>query len=72
MTDFVNIFNILLNFNPTNNFKAFLDFRFSFVDVNADVSFDSNYSFIELTNNLKAEINGSNENDIHIHIFVSD
>ena len=38
--DIVNIFNVLLDLNPTNNFKGFLNFTCSFVDVNADVSFD--------------------------------
>ena len=38
--DIVNIFNVLLDLNPTNNFKGFLNFTCSFVDVYADVSFD--------------------------------
>ena len=72
MDDVVNIFNVLLEFNPTNNFKGFLNFTCSFVDLNVDISFDSSSNFIELTINLKPEINGSNENAIDIHNFVSD
>ena len=52
VNDFVNIFNVLLNFNPTKNFKEFLSFRCSFVGVNGDVSFDSDCNFIELKNDL--------------------
>ena len=35
------IFNVLLDLNPSNNFKGFLNFICSFVDVNADVNFDN-------------------------------
>ena len=37
---FVNIFNVHNDFNATNNFLRFLNFTYSFVDINVDVSYD--------------------------------
>ena len=45
---FVNIFSVCNDFNATNNFIRFLNFTYSFVEVNVDVSYDVNRNFSEL------------------------
>ena len=36
---FVNIFSVYNDFNETNNFIRFLDFTYTFVEMNVDVSY---------------------------------
>ena len=43
---FVNIFSVHNAFNPTNNFIRFLNFTYSFVEVNVDVSYDANRNLV--------------------------
>ena len=50
---FVNIFSVHNDFNATNNFIRFLNFTYSFVEVNVDVSYDGNHNLSELMNTLK-------------------
>ena len=45
---FVNIFNVHNDFNATNNFIRFLNFTYSFVEVNVDVSYDDSRDLSEL------------------------
>ena len=44
---FVNIFNVHNDFNATNNFIRFLNFTYSFVEVNVDVSYDDSCDLSE-------------------------
>ena len=50
---FINIFSVHNDFNATNNFIRFLNFTYSFVEVNVDVSYDGNHNLSELMNTLK-------------------
>ena len=50
---FVNIFSVHNDLNATNNFIRFLNFTYSFVEVNVDVSYDGNHNLSELMNTLK-------------------
>ena len=45
-----------------------LNLYYSFIDVNADVSY---YRFFEVVHNSKPDINGSNENIISIFLFLT-
>ena len=47
---FVNIFSVHNDFNATNNFQRFLNFRYNFVKVNVDDSYGGNRNLIELIN----------------------
>ena len=48
---FVNFFSANNDFNATNNFIKFLNFTYSFLEVNVDVTYDGNRNFSELINN---------------------
>ena len=64
-----NIFNVNNDFNAAINFIRFLNFRYSFVEVNFDVSHNGNCNFSELINKLKRGYSSSNKNAIVIFIF---
>ena len=68
---FVNIFNVHNDFNATNNFIRFLNFTYSFVEVNVDVSYDDSRNVRELINKSKPGSNGSNKNAILIFLFLA-
>ena len=68
---FVNIFNVHNDFNATNNFIRFLNFTYSFVEVNVDVSHDDSRNLSELMNKSKLGSNGSNKNAILIFLFLT-
>ena len=46
-----------------------LNLYYSFIDVNADVSYYNSHRFFEVVHNSKPDINGSNENIISIFSF---
>ena len=46
----VNIFNVHNDFNAANNFIRFLNFTYSFVEVNVNVTYDGSCNFSELIN----------------------
>ena len=58
------------DFNATNNFTRILNFNYSFVDVNVDVSYYYTHKFFGVTNNSKPNINGSIEENILISMFL--
>ena len=68
---FVNIFSVYNDFNATNNFITFLNFRYSFVEVNVDVSYDGNRNLSELMNKSKPGSIGSNKNAILVFLFLT-
>ena len=68
---FVNIFNVHNDFNATNNFIRFLNFTYSFVEVNVDVSYDGSCNLSELMNKSKPGSNVSNKNAILIFLFLT-
>ena len=68
---FVNIFSVYNDFNATNNFITFLNFRYSFVEVNVDVSYDGNRNLRELMNKSKPGSIGSNKNAILVFLFLT-
>ena len=68
---FVNIFNVHNDFNATNNFIRFLNFTYSFVEVNVDVSYDGSRNLSELMNKSKPGSNGSNKNPILTFLFLT-
>ena len=53
---FVNIFSVHNDFNATNNFIRFLNFTYSFMEVNVDVSYDDNRNLSKLMNKLNLEV----------------
>ena len=59
---FVNIFSVNNDFIATNNFIRFLNFTYSFMEVNVDISY-------ELMNKSKAESHGSSNNAILVFLF---
>ena len=61
---FVNIFSVHNDFNATNNFIRFLNFTYSFMEVNVDVSYDGNRNLSELMNKSKPGSHSSNNNAI--------
>ena len=69
---FVNIFSTHNDFNATNSFIRFLNFRYSFKDVNVDVSYDDSCNHSDLMNKSKPGSNGSNKNTILrlVQIFI--
>ena len=64
-----NIFNVNNDFNTAINFIKFLNFKYSSVEVNFDVSYNGNCNFNELISILKCGRSGSNKNTIVIFIF---
>ena len=68
---FVNIFSLHNDFNATNNFIRFLNFTYSFVEVNVDVSYDGNRNLSELMNKSKPGSHGSNNNAILVFLFLT-
>lgn len=48
-----------------------LNLYYSFIDVNADVSYYNSHRFFEVVHNSKPDINGSNENIISIFHFLT-
>ena len=68
---FGNIFNIRNGFNETNNFIRFLSFTYSFVEVNADVSYDGSRNPSERMNKSKPGSNDSKKNAILIFMFLT-
>ena len=68
---FVNIFSVHNDFNATNNFIRFLNFTYSFMEVNVDVSYDGNRSLSELMNKSKPGSHGSNNNAILVFLFLT-
>ena len=50
------------DFNPTNTYISILNFNYSFVDVNVDISYYNSHKSFEVTNNSKPEISSSSEN----------
>ena len=69
---FVNIFSVNNDFNnTTNNFIRFLNFTYSFVEVNVDVSYDGNCNLSELINKSEPGSNGSNKNAILVFLFLT-
>ena len=64
-------FSVHIDFNATNNFIKFLNFTYSFVEINVDVSYDVNRNFIELRNKSKLGSNGSKKNAILIFLFLT-
>ena len=69
--DFVNIFSVHNDFNATNNFIRFLNFTYSFVKVNVDVSYDGNRNLSELINKSEPGSNGSNKNAMLVFLFLT-
>ena len=51
-----------LDFNLTNNFIRISNFNYSFVDVEVNASFHNSHKLLEVANNSKLDINGSNKN----------
>ena len=68
---FVNIFSVHNHFNATNNFLRFLNFTYSFVEANVDVSHDGNHNLSELINKSEPGSNDSNKNTILIFLFLT-
>ena len=68
---FVNIFSVHNDFNATNNFIRFLNFTYSFMEVNVDVSYDGNHNLSELMNKSKPGSHGSNNNAILVFLFLT-
>ena len=68
---FVNIFSVHNDFNATNNFIRFLNFTYSFMEVNVDVSYDGNHNLSELMNKSKPGSNGSNNSAILVFLFLT-
>ena len=68
---FVNIFSVHNDFNATNNFIRFLNFTYSFMEVNVDVSYDGNRNLSELMNKSKPGSHGSNNNAILVFLFLT-
>ena len=55
----------------TNNFTRFLNFTYSFMEVNVDVSYNGNRNLSELLNKSKPLSNGSNNNTILVFLFLT-
>ena len=68
---FVNIFSVHNDFNATDNFTRFLNFTYSFMEVNVDVSCNGNHNLSELMNKSKSGSNGSNNNTILVFLFLT-
>ena len=68
---FVNTFSVHNSFNATNNFIRFLNFTYSFVEVNVDVTYDGNRNLSKLMNKSKPGSNGSNKNAILMFLLLA-
>ena len=68
---FLNIFSVHNDFNATNNFIRFLNFTYSFMEVNVDVSYDGNHNLSELMNKSKPGSHGNNNNAILMFLFLA-
>ena len=71
---FVNIFSVHNDFNATNNFIRFLNFIYSFAEVNVDVSYDGNRDLSELMNseqNLEVMVVTKTKNAILVFLFLT-
>ena len=68
---FVNIFNVHYDFNVTNNYIRFLNFTYSFIENNVDVSYDGSRNFSELRDKSNPGSNGVNKNAILIFLFLT-
>ena len=68
---FVNGFSVHNDFNAANNFVRFLNYTYSFMKVNFDVSYDGNCNLSELMHKSKPERNGSNNNAILVSLFFT-
>ena len=68
---FVNIFSVHNDFNATNNFTRFLNFTYSFREVNVDVNYDDNRNLSELINKSKPGSHGNNNNAILVFLFLT-
>ena len=68
---FVNIFSVHNDFNATDNFIRFLNFTYSFVEVNVDVTYDGNRNLSKLMNKSKPGSNGSNKNAILMFLLLT-
>ena len=68
---FVNIFNVHHDFNVTNNYIRFLNFTYSFVENNVDVSYHGSRNFSELRDKSNPGSNGVNKNAILIFLFLT-
>ena len=68
---FVDMFNVQNDFKATNNFIRFLNFTYSFVEVNVDVGYDDSRNLSELMNKSKPGSNGSTKNAILIFLFLT-
>ena len=66
-----NIFRVHNDFNATDNFIRFLNFTYSFVEVNVDLNYDGNHNLSELMNESKSGSNGSNKNTILIFLLLT-
>ena len=60
-----------IDFNATNNFIRFLSFRYSFVEVNVDVSYNGNHNLSELINKSEPGSSGSYKNTILVFLFLT-
>ena len=67
----VNIFNVPYDLNTTINFIRILNFTYSFVYVNVDISYDSNCNFSALINKSKPGSNGCSKNAILISLLLT-
>ena len=67
----VNIFRVQNDFNATDNFIRFLNFTYSSVEVNVDLSYDGSHNLSDLMNESKPGSNGSNKNTILIFLFLT-
>ena len=68
---FVNISSVHNDFKATNNFIRFLNFTYSVVEVNVDVSYDGNRNLSELINKSEPGSNGSNKNAFLVFMFLT-
>ena len=67
----VNVFSVHNDFHANNNFIRFLNFTYSFVEVDFDVSYNGNSNLSELMNKSKPGSNGSNKSAILIFLFLT-
>ena len=67
----VNVFSVHNDFHANNNFIRFLNFTYSFAEVDFDVSYNGNSNLSELMNKSKPGSNGSNKSAILIFLFLT-
>ena len=68
---FANVFSVHNDFNTISDFIRLLNFTYSFVKVNVDVSYDGNRNLSELMRKSKPGSNGSSKNAILIFLFLT-